>query len=172
MAFRRLNRRGFLTFLGSASLTGLGHAHAQKQAPVIAILGSGAANSASSLQQMQLLEAGMRELGLIEGRHYVFEIRWAGSDASRFSALSADLLAYRPSAVVVSTNLAAQTVQKLSGTVPIVGTGLNAPIETGLVASLARPGSNITGVSTMAEDVLIKLVEIMREALPEVRRSP
>src|SRR5262249_7353253 len=58
----------------------------------------------------------------------------------------------------------------LSRTVPIVMTGLNDPVAAGLVESLARPGGNVTGVSTMAEDVLLKLVEIMREALPEVRR--
>src|SRR6476661_276790 len=101
---------------------------------------------------MSLLDAGMRELVLVQGRDYELDIRWAGSDASRFSSLAAELLANHPSAVVVSTNLAALAVQNLSRTVAIVGTGLNAPIATGLVASLARPGGNITGVATMAED--------------------
>ena len=120
---------------------------------------------------MSLLDAGMRELGLSQGQDYVFETRWAGSDASRFSALAAELLANHPRAVVVSTNLAALAVQKLSPTAPIVGTGLNAPVAIGLVASLNRPGGNITGVSTMAEDVLLKLYQIMREAMPGVRRA-
>jgi putative tryptophan/tyrosine transport system substrate-binding protein len=112
----------------------------------------------------------MREVGLDQGRDYVFETRWADSDSSRFPALAAELLARRPSAFVVSTILAAKVVQNLSRTVPIVMTGLNDPVAAGLVESLARPGGNVTGVSTMAEDVLLKLVEIMREALPEVRR--
>jgi len=137
---------------------------------VIAIIGSGAAGASSSKMQMSMLDDSMRELGLMQGRDFVFETRWAGSDASRFSALAAELLALHPSAVVVSTNLAAIAVQNLSLTVPIVGTGLNAPVATGLVGSLAHPGGNITGVATMAEDVLLKLFEMMRETLPDVGR--
>jgi putative ABC transport system substrate-binding protein len=170
MLFDELNRRDLVTLLGATSIAWSPAAQAQKQMPVIAVLGSGAADASSSKMQMSLLDASMHELGLLQGQDYVFEARWAGSDASRFPALAAELLARRPSAVVVSTNLAAIAVQNLSRTVPIVGTGLNAPIATGLVASLARPGGNITGVSTMAEDVLLKLFEIMREALPDVRR--
>jgi putative ABC transport system substrate-binding protein len=112
----------------------------------------------------------LREVGLAQGRDYLFETRWAGSDASRFSPLAAELLADRPSAVVVSTILAATAVQKLSRTVPIVGTGLNAPVATGLAASLNHPGGNITGVATMAEDIQLKLFEMMRETLPGVRK--
>lgn len=145
-------------------------ARAQKAKPVIAFLASGAADADSSKVQMSLLDASMRELGLVQGQDYLLDVRWAGSDASRFSPLAAELLAGHPSAVVVSTNFAAIAVQRLSPTVAIVGTGLNAPVATGLVASLARPGGTITGVSTMADDVLIKLFEFMRELLPKERR--
>ena len=155
---------------GGAALAWPFTARAQKAMPVIAFLGSGAADADSSKVQMALLDAGMRELGLVQGQDYLLDVRWAGSDASRFSPLAAELLAGHPGAVVVSTNLAAIAVQKLSSTVPIVGTGLNAPVATGLVASLARPGGNITGVATMADDVLIKLFEFMRELLPRERR--
>src|SRR5262249_44681003 len=132
--------------------------------------GSGAAEAASSKLQMSQLDAGMRESGLLAGRDYVFEIRWAGSDASRFPELAGELLSHNPRAIVVSTNLAALAVQKLSRTLPIVGTGLNAPVATGLVASFARPGSNITGVATMAEDLQLKLLEMLRATLPAARR--
>jgi ABC-type uncharacterized transport system substrate-binding protein len=64
----------------------------------------------------------------------------------------------------------ATAVQELSHTVPIVGSGLNAPVATGLAASLAHPGGNITGVATMAEDLQLKLFEMMRETLPGARR--
>ena len=84
--------------------------------------------------------------------------------------MAAELLSLHPAAVVVSTNLAVTTVQNLSRTVPIVGTSLNAPLAVGLVASLSHPGGNITGVSTMADELLFKLVEIMRELLPQVRK--
>jgi ABC-type uncharacterized transport system substrate-binding protein len=165
-----MRRRDFITLLGGAAVARAPPAQAQKPIPVIAILGSGAADAASSKTQMQLLDTSMGELGLIQGRDYVFETRWADSDSSRFPALAAELLALHPSAVVASTNLAVTTVQNLSRTVPIVGTSLNAPLAVGLVASLAHPGGNITGVSTMADDLLFKEIEILREVLPEVRK--
>jgi putative tryptophan/tyrosine transport system substrate-binding protein len=165
-----MRRRAFIAALGVLAAGAPFAAWAQKGAPVIAILGSGAAEAASSKMQMSLLDAGMRDAGLIEGRDYVFDIRWAGSDASNFSALAAELLAGQPRAVVVSTDTAAFAVQKLSRTVPIVGTGLNTPVAVGLVASLARPGGNITGVSTMAEDVQLKVLEMLHETLPGARR--
>jgi putative ABC transport system substrate-binding protein len=164
-----MKRRAFITLLGTAAALPFA-ARAQKSVPVIAILGSGAAEAASSKMQMLLLDLGMRDAGLIEGRDYAFDIRWAGSDASHFSTLAAELLANHPRAVVVATNAAALAVQKLSRTVPIVGTGLNTPVAVGLVASLARPGGNITGVSTMAEDVQLKLLEMLHETLPGARR--
>jgi len=164
-----MKRREFVVALGGA-FTWPFAARAQEAKPVIAVLGSGAADASSSILQISMLDAGLRELGLSEGQDYVLDGRWAGSDASRFPALAAELLANHPVAVVVSTNLAAIAVQNLSRTVAIVGTGLNAPVATGLAASLARPGGNITGVSTMAEDVLLKLFEFMRETLPDARR--
>jgi putative ABC transport system substrate-binding protein len=163
-----MQRRQFITFLGGAALVWPRAARAQQSAPIIAILGSGAADSDSSRTQMELLDAGMRELGLVSGRDYVFETRWAGSDSSRFSPLAAELLALHPRAVVVSTNLAVTTVQNLSRTVPIVGAGLTAPVAVGLVASLSRPGGNVTGVSTMADELVFKTIEILREVLPRL----
>jgi putative tryptophan/tyrosine transport system substrate-binding protein len=165
-----MRRREFIAALGAFGASLPLAARAQQGVPVIAILGSGAAEAASSKMQMSLLDAGMRDAGLAEGRDYVFDIRWAGSDASRLPELAAELLAKQPRAVVVSTNTAAFAMQKLSRTVPIVGTGLNTPVAVGLVASLARPGGNITGVSTMAEDVQLKLLEMLHETLPGARR--
>jgi putative tryptophan/tyrosine transport system substrate-binding protein len=166
-----MKRHEFIGLIGGAAAASWPlAARAQKAKPVIAILGSGAADASSSKTQMSMLDASMRDLGLLQGKDYVLETRWAGSDASRFSPLAAELLESRPSAVVVSTILAAIAVQKLSRTVPIVGTGLNAPVAKGLAASLARPGGNITGIATIAEDIQLKLLAIMRETLPGIRR--
>src|SRR5882724_3935254 len=164
-----MKRRDFLTVVGGAAAWVM-PAQAQKKLPVIAFLNSGAADASASKALMTLTEAGLREIGLVQGRDYAFETAWANGDSSRFPALATQLLARQPAAVVVSTILAVKAVQNLSRTVPIVMTGMNDPVAAGLVASLARPGGNITGVSTMAEDVLLKLIEIMREVLPDVRR--
>jgi putative tryptophan/tyrosine transport system substrate-binding protein len=165
-----MKRREFIVGLGAAASWPVVVARAQKPIPVIAFLNSGAAEANASKALMSLIEAGLRENGLVQGRDYVVETRWANSDSSRFPALATELLAGHPNAVVVSTILAVKAVQNLTRTVPIVMTGMNDPVAAGLVASLARPGGNITGVSTMAEDVLLKLIEIMREVLPDVRK--
>ncbi len=164
-----MKRREFIAGLGGAAVWPF-TARAQRPPAVIAILGSGTADAASSKLQLSLMESGLRELDLLKGRDYMFESRWAGSDASRFPALAAELLAYRPAAAIVSTNLAAVAFQNLSRTVPIIGTSLNAPVASGLISSLAKPGGNITGVSTMAEDLSLKLIEIVRETLPNARK--
>jgi putative tryptophan/tyrosine transport system substrate-binding protein len=163
-----MRRREFLGIV-SGAVAWPAVAHAQRAVPVIAVLGSGAADSPSSKTQMEFLRAGMRDLGLSEGKDYMFETRWADSDSSRIPALAAELLALHPAAIVVSTNLAVTTVQNLSRTIPIVGTSMNAPLAVGLVASLSHPGGNVTGVSTMADELVFKLVEIVREIFPHLR---
>jgi putative ABC transport system substrate-binding protein len=164
-----MRRREFFGLVGGAAAWAA-PVQAQNKIPVIAFLNSGAADASASKALMSLTETGLRDVGLIRGQDYAFDIRWANSDSSRFPALAAELLAGRPSAVVVSTILAVKAAQNLTKTIPIIMTGMNDPVAAGLVASLARPGGNITGVSTMAEDVLLKLIEIMREALPGVRK--
>jgi putative ABC transport system substrate-binding protein len=164
-----MRRREFFGLVGGAAAWAA-PAQAQKKIPVIAFLNSGAADASASKALMRLTETGLRDVGLLQGQDYAFDIRWANSDSSRFPALAAELLAGHPSAVVVSTILAVKAAQNLTKTIPIIMTGMNDPVAAGLVASLARPGGNITGVSTMAEDVLLKLIEIMREALPGVRK--
>jgi putative ABC transport system substrate-binding protein len=164
-----MKRRDFLAVVGGAAAWAM-PAQAQKKLPVIAFLNSGAADAGPSKALMSLTEAGLRDEGLVQGRDYVFVTRWANGDPTRFPALAAELLEGNPSAIIVGTILAVKAAQNLTRTVPIVMTGMNDPVAAGLVASLARPGGNITGVSTMAEDVLLKLIEIMREVLPDVRR--
>ncbi|HMF20587.1 MAG TPA: ABC transporter substrate-binding protein [Pseudolabrys sp.] len=165
-----MRRRQFIKLLGGATVAWPLAARAQRAGglPTIAVLGSGAADSDSSKTQIELLDAGMHEAGLELGRDYVFETRWANSDSSRFPALATELLALHPAAVVVSTNLAVTTVQNLSRSVPIVDPSLNAPVATGLVTSLSHPGGNVTGVSTMADELIFKSIELMREVLPHV----
>jgi putative ABC transport system substrate-binding protein len=142
---------------------------AQQSPALIAILGSGAAEAPSSVTAMRELSVGMRVLGLVEGRDYVFETWWANSDSSRFPALADALLTRRPAAVVVFTVLAVKVIQERSHSVPIVMSGVNDPVAAGLVSSLARPGGNVTGVSNMAGDIQLKVVELAREAMPELR---
>jgi putative tryptophan/tyrosine transport system substrate-binding protein len=165
-----MKRRQFIAVVGAAAVWPLAVQAQRPAMPVIAVLGSGAMESSASVTQMTLMAEGMHELGLTQGRDYAFEARWADSDSSRFPTLARELLARQPKMVVVSTILAAKAVQDLSKTLPIVMSGLNDPVAAGLVASLAHPGGNITGVSTMAEDLLLKLIELLRQTLPDVHK--
>jgi putative ABC transport system substrate-binding protein len=158
-------RRDFIGLLGGAAAWPLA-AWAQHRVPVIGILLTGAAEASSSKAQIELLRAGMQEVSLAESKDYIFEIRAADNDSRRFPALATELLALHPAVIVAFTNLAITSIQKISGTVPIVGASMNSPVGVGLVSSLSHPGGNVTGVSTMADELVIKSVEIMREILP------
>lgn len=163
-----MRRRDFIWALVVATVPSF-PALTQRRVPVIAILLSGPPESRFSKAQMDLLHAGMASQALVEGKDYVFEIRAADGDSSRFPALAAELLSLHPAACVASTNLAITSIQGLSRTVPIVGASLNSPVAVGLVASLSHPGGNVTGVSTMADELVFKSIEIMREILPQAR---
>jgi putative ABC transport system substrate-binding protein len=164
-----MNRREFIGLIGGAAAWPL-KVEAQQLVPVIGILLSGATETPSSKAQMELLRTGLKAVNLMEGQDYIFEIRAADSDSRRFPALATELLARNPAAIVASTNLAITSIQQISRTVPIVGASLNSPVAVGLVASFSHPGGNITGVSTMADELVFKSVEIMREIMPRVSK--
>ncbi len=113
---------------------------------------------------------GMRDNGLIEGKHYTIEERAAEGDYERFPALTRDLLQRNPAVILVSTIAAVQAAQQATKTVAIVFPALNDPVASGLVASLARPGGNTTGLTTQADDTVAKSLQHLREMLPRARR--
>jgi putative tryptophan/tyrosine transport system substrate-binding protein len=131
------------------------------------VLGSGSEDARYSVDLITWLRSGLRAVDLIEGKDYVLQSRWAQGDYTRFPRLAAELIATRPSAIVVSTIAAAEAAREVSNTLPIVMTALNDPVGAGLAASLARPAGNITGIATMNEDVIVKLLGLSRSALPK-----
>ena len=113
---------------------------------------------------------GMHENGMIEGKHYVLDERYAEGKYHRFPSLIEELLKSNPAIIMVNTIAAVQAAQKATRTVPIVFVHINDPVGSGLVASLARPGGNTTGLSTQNEDAVNKYVELLREVLPRASR--
>ena len=111
----------------------------------------------------------MRDNGLVEDRDYVLDLRFADGDYGRFPTLAAETVLRKPAAIIVTTISAARAAQRATSTIPIVMTGLIDPVGLGLISSLARPGGNTTGLSNMAQDVMPKLVEILRSALPTIK---
>jgi putative tryptophan/tyrosine transport system substrate-binding protein len=166
MAYRR--RREFLTLLSGGIVAAWPlAASAQQPAALIGFLVSGAADSFAIF--VEAFKQGMRDNGMVEGRDYVLDLRFADGDYSRFPTLAAEVVQRKPAAIVVTTISAARAAQRASSTIPIVMTGLIDPVGQGLIASLARPGGNTTGLANLAQDVMPKLVEILRSTFPAIR---
>jgi putative ABC transport system substrate-binding protein len=111
----------------------------------------------------------MRELGYVEGRTVVFEARGADGKAERLAALAAELVRLEVNVIVTSGAAAAQAARQATATLPIVMASGN-PLELGLVASLARPGGNMTGVQTLSVELSAKRLELAREVVPGASR--
>ncbi len=111
---------------------------------------------------------GLRELGHVEGQNIVIEYRWAEGKYERFPALIAELLGQGVAVIVTAGTPASPAVKKATTSVPLVMVGVGDPVASGLVASLARPGGNITGLTSIAEETEGKRWELLKEMLPKL----
>jgi ABC-type uncharacterized transport system substrate-binding protein len=149
----------------------LGTAAAQpEKVPRVGYLISG---SHSDPQRQRLLEAfrqGLRELGYVEGQNIAIESRWAEGKDDRFPALAADLVRSKVDVIVTQSGAATQAARQATRTIPIVMALANDPVGSGLVASLARPGGNITGMTVMSPDVAGKQLQLLKEVVPKLSR--
>jgi putative ABC transport system substrate-binding protein len=116
------------------------------------------------------LRQGLAELGYAEGRNMVYEARWAEAKFGRLPELAAELVRLRVDAIVVTGEPASSALKEATSTIPIVIAGAGDPVGTGMVASLARPGGNITGTSAQATELSAKRMEILKEAVPKASR--
>jgi ABC-type uncharacterized transport system substrate-binding protein len=161
-----LRRREFIALVGSwAAWPRV--ARGQFKPAIIGVLGSGSAHSSAFL--IDAFKAGMNENGLTEGRDYVLDVRWAEGDYSRFAALASELLERKSSVIIVTTIAAARAAQQVAPATPLVMTGLIDPVGVGLIASLARPGNNTTGISNMIQDMSAKGLELILEIAPTAK---
>jgi putative ABC transport system substrate-binding protein len=133
----------------------------------IAILGS---TRAEDLPQLEGLRQGLREHGYVEGQSIAIEYRWAQGRFERLPELAAELAKLKPAAIVALVTQASLAAKNATSTIPIVMVGVGDPIGAGLVASLARPGGNVTGNSSVSVEVMGKSLEILKEVAPERRR--
>jgi putative ABC transport system substrate-binding protein len=162
-----MNRRKFIGIIAATAAAWPVAAGAQ-QPTRIAMLGSGSA--ASSELFIDAFRDGLREQGLIEGQHYVLDARWAEGAYTRFPQLAAEVAAQRPAVIMVTTISAVRAAQRAAPGTAIVMTSINDPVGAGLVASLARPGGNTTGLANMTEDLTPKVVDIVRVVVPDAAR--
>jgi putative ABC transport system substrate-binding protein len=161
-----IGRRALLVAGGSVAVGLSPAAHAQQPARLAWIEPGTAAMGASfSLA----LRAGLADNGLVEGRDYLLDLYSADGDYSRFPALTRQALATSPAILLVITIASVRAAQQATQTTPIVFMSTNDPVGAGLIDSLARPGGNTTGIATMADDAVPKLVEMLRTAVPNAR---
>jgi putative tryptophan/tyrosine transport system substrate-binding protein len=164
-----MKRRAFITLLGAAAACPLA-ARAQQpgKLPTIGVLG-GATPSAES-QRVSALVQRLSELGWIEGRTVAMEYRWAEGQSARLAEMAAELIQLRVDVVLATGTAPALAAKQATSVIPIVFPFAGDLIGTGLVASLARPGGNVTGLSNQATDLAAKRIELLREIVPHLRR--
>jgi len=164
-----MRRRDFITLLGGAAAAWPLAARAQQPA-LIGFLGTGSADA--SVYLLRSFRQGLSESGFAEGRSVTIEYSWANDQLDRLPALAADLVRRRVRLVVASATPAAFAARAASPTIPIVfQTGAD-PVGAGLVASLARPGGNVTGVTSLAEELGPKRLELLHELVPQAKVIP
>jgi putative tryptophan/tyrosine transport system substrate-binding protein len=160
-----MNRRAFISFLGSAAAWPLAASAQQPALPVIGILGATTADGYAS--QLAAFRDGLRDMGFVEDRNVAIEYRWANGQYERLPALAADLAARKVNVIATIGGSAAVVAAKAAAAaVPIVFHGSLDPIAAGFAASLNRPGGNVTGVMTLNAEMGPKRLEFLREIVP------
>jgi putative ABC transport system substrate-binding protein len=162
-----MQRREFIALLGGAAAWPIAARAQQPKMLVIGFLSGPTATGRAPL--VAAFHQGLSEAGYIEGRNVAIEARWAEGQFDRLPALAAELVQHQVAVIVAFTTPAGLAAKAATSTIPIVLlTG--DPVGTGLVASLSRPGGNITGLSYMIPETHGKCVELLRDMLPSVRR--
>jgi putative ABC transport system substrate-binding protein len=163
-----MSKKTIIVLLVGLALASVGLAEAQqpKKVPRIGYLGSGSRSSAV----VEAFQQGLRDLGYIEGQNIAIEYRSTEGMAERLPNLAAELVRLKVDIIVVGGSPATQAARNATKTIPIVMTNVTGPVEIGLVASLAHPGGNVTGLSNVGSDLGGKQLELLKEASPKISR--
>ncbi len=164
-----MDRRSFLRgFAATVLIAAPGAARAQPAGKVWRIgylsPGSGPSEFTEAFREQ------LRSLGYVEGRNLLFEYRWSGGKAGRLSELAAELVQLKVDVIVTPATYSAEVAKRATSTIPIVMAGASDPVGAGVIASLARPGGNVTGVTILSTDLAGKRVQLLREILPKATR--
>src|SRR6266705_2636322 len=165
-----MDRRTFVSTAAGALLVKAFPTNAQPAAKVPRIGVLHAATPAAVAQNSEGFKQGLREHGYVEGQNIVVERRYGGAAPERMAEVAAELLRLKVDVIVTSTDGAIAAIKRQTQTIPIVMASSTDPVGTGFVASLARPGGNVTGLSNISPELNAKRLELLREAVPGLSR--
>jgi putative ABC transport system substrate-binding protein len=166
-----VKRRDFITLLGGTAAAWPLAARAQQaRMPVLGFISFADRGATLQASWYEAFHEGLRELGWMPGGNISVEYRFADNDPGRLSALAHEVVSLKPDAIFVPTRPALPTVKAVTTTIPIVFVSLGDPIAEGWVASLARPGANLTGVAGLSPDIAGKRLELLREWVPSLAK--
>jgi putative ABC transport system substrate-binding protein len=164
-----MDRRSFL--LGSLIVSAASRAASAQQTGKVYRIGFlGIANASSWESQIAALRQGLRELGYEEGKNLVIEYRWAEEDFDRLPKLASDLVSLKVDLIVTHGTPGCRAAKQATTTIPVVMAAVGDPVRSGLVASLARPGGNLTGNSILDFDLALKRLGLVKEVVPNATR--
>ena len=166
-----MRRREFILLVGGAAVWPLA-ARAQQSGSVrrIAVIMGFPESDPYGQRYVLALRQKLESLGWVENRNIRIDYRWAGGDPEKARTFARELIGMAPSVIVTSTNQVTETVRRETASIPIVFASLGDPVGSGLVASLARPGGNVTGFPAFVETMGNKWLELIREIAPRVER--
>ena len=164
-----LGRRDFITFVGGAAAAWPLAARAQPSVKSYRIGFLGGTSYAAYWRLVDALRMGLRQLGYEEGKNIITEYRWAEGRYDRLTELAAELVNLNVNVIVAPGTPSAQAAKQATSTIPIVAISGD-PVAFGLVASLARPGGNLTGLTFFYAEICAKRVELIKEAVPSLTR--
>jgi putative tryptophan/tyrosine transport system substrate-binding protein len=164
-----MRRREFITLLGGAAAWPLA-ARAQTPRKIARIGWLSAGSRTASSHLVEAFLQGLRELDYVEGQTFAMEYRWAEGQQERLPELAVELVQLELDVLVAPTSAAVQAAMNATRTIPIIMAGGGDPVGLGLVASLARPGGNVTGPSMMNTEVVSKRVQMIKEVVPGLKR--
>ena len=145
-------------------------AEGQQQKKIAKIGALFASNPAATAHLLEAFRQGLREHGYVEGKTFVLEPRYGEARAERISELARELVGLKVDVIVAATDVAIAAVKRETQTIPIVMAISGDPVGTGFVASLARPGGNVTGLSAISPELSGKRLELLREVVPGLSR--